>query len=498
MVKKPAKLYVPKEGDQCYDLSDHQGKLSVDYFKGLKKKGVKCVILRATYTKCASPFRLRVDAHFHHNIKAAIEAGMHIGCYHFMAALNNSESKKEAKFFLNEIEPYDEYIDLPCAYDYEFGVVTKDGKPRFTSAQAKKLGKTKMGEIAETFLNAVKDAGYEAMLYANVSFFNSYLPAKIYKKWKIWVAQYHVKCEYGHPYYMWQYTSTNGKLDRNKFGKQDTKPKSDKQAYTGTLPTLKLVKTNQEVIDDNIKWLRWICGDNDFHYGYTDKHGSKDSKDWNPNAHHNGCYFCGTNGKQKAGILDKDHTYCCNPLIHAAWAHGGCVPKALEICQDGSSWDFHKGHGYDKTSLFDNLGHPDRKKLKKGDVLCRDTHVAEYIGNGKIAEASSGDDNVRHSEKWNKSIRIIDLTDSNYANFPRVHRFNGSVDTKCCMYHGEVGKRVELLQEFLKWYGYSIEKDGLFGDDTLKYVKKFQKASGLDNDGIVGEKTISAMKDARR
>lgn len=496
MAKKPAKLYIPKEGDQCYDLSDHQGKLSVDYFKALKKKGVTCVILRSSYTKVASPFRLRDDAHFDYNIKNAIAAGIHIGIYHYSAAISTSEVKKEAEYCLKAIKPYAENIDLPVAFDCEFG--PKSLSPRFTAAVAKKIGKAGMGKIVRAFKDAIKAAGYEPMLYADLSMLNNYLPAGIYKEMKIWIAQYNSRCDYKHSYYMWQYTSSNGKLDKNEFGKQDTKKKSDGKAYPGTLPSMRLVKTNQEVIDDNVKWLRWICGDNDFHYGYTDKHGSKDSKDWNPNAHHNGCYFCGTNGKQKAGILDKDHTYCCNPLIHAAWAHGGCVPKALEICQDGSSWDFHKGHGYDKTSLFDNLGHPDRKKLKKGDVLCRDTHVAEYIGNGKIAEASSGDDNVRHSEKWNKSIRIIDLTDSNYANFPRVHRFNGSVDTKCCMYHGEVGKRVELLQEFLKWYGYSIEKDGLFGDDTLKYVKKFQKASGLDNDGIVGEKTISAMKDARR
>ena len=270
-----------------------------------------------------------------------------------------------------------------------------------------------------------------------------------------------------------------------------------KKKYTGTLPSTKLVKTNAEVIADAIKFGKWIAGDNTFHYGYTDKHGSDDPKKWDPNAHHNGCYFCGTNvdhgGRSKKGIVDYQHTYCCNPLIGACWAHGGCVPKALELCKKGSSWNFEKGTGYDKSSLFTNIGKPKKSDLKAGDVLCSDSHVAMFIGGGKIVEAAGGDDNKKGSEKWNNSIHVATLTDKRYAGFKRVHRFNSSVNTTCCMFHGEVGKRVELLQKFLKWYGYDITVDSLFGDATLKAVKAFQKAAGITADGIVGPNTIAAM-----
>lgn len=262
--------------------------------------------------------------------------------------------------------------------------------------------------------------------------------------------------------------------------------KEEKKTYADELPSTKLIKTNAEVIADAIKFLKWIAGDNDFHYG----HGKE--------AHHNGCYFCKTQPKSKknAGIKDYEHTYCCNPLIGAAWAHGGCVPKALELCRKGSSWDFGKGKGYDKSSLFANLGKPKKTNLKAGDVLCSDTHVAMYIGGGKIIEASGGDDNVKGSKKWNNSIRIATLTDKRYADFKRVHRFTGSVNTTCCIYHGEVSKRVELLQSFLKWYGYDISVDGIFGDATLKAVKDFQKKAGITADGIVGPNTITAMRKA--
>lgn len=216
------KLYIPTEGDQCYDLSDHQGALSVEYFKSLKKKGVTCVILRSSYTKVAR-FELHVDAHFHNNIRNAIAAGMHIGIYHYSSAIKEEESPKEAAFCLKTIKEYKKSIDLPVGFDCEFGPSHLD--PRFTSAVAKKLGKKKLGKIAKGFMEAVRDAGYEPMLYANLSMFTNYLPAKIHKKYKVWVAQYNVKCQYDHPYYMWQYTSTNGKLDKNRFGHQDTKQK---------------------------------------------------------------------------------------------------------------------------------------------------------------------------------------------------------------------------------------------------------------------------------
>ena len=271
--------------------------------------------------------------------------------------------------------------------------------------------------------------------------------------------------------------------------------KKSGQKYPGKLPSLKLEKTNAQVIADTIKWAMWIAGDNRFHYGYGQ------------HAHHNGCYFCGTQRlKKNHGIVNYEFTYCCNPFVGAAWAHGGCVPEALGKCQKCSSYDFHVGTGYDKSKLFDHVGHPAKKNLKAGDVLCRDTHVALYIGNGKIAEASSGDDNKPGSVKWDNSIHIKTLTDDNYKKFPRVYRFNGSVNVTVYIRHGEISDRVKDLQEFLNWYsgGEFFEKcgpaDGYYGDNTLKWCKKFQTDifGEKEADGIVGPKTIAAMGDVTR
>lgn len=269
----------------------------------------------------------------------------------------------------------------------------------------------------------------------------------------------------------------------------ENKTPVEKVGYSGILPTTTVRKSNAQVIADTIKWAIWIAGDNRFHYGYTNK--AKDA-----NAHHNGCYFCGTNGKQKRNMLDPKFTYCCNPFVGAAWAHGGCVPKALSLCRNTSSWDFGKNSGYAKSSLFTNLGHPAKSSLKPGDVLCKDTHVALYIGNGKIVEAGSGDDNIRNSTKWNNSIRVTTLTDARYKGFLRVHRYNSSVNAVITMYYGEVGSRVELWQKYLNWYfGKTVVTvDGIYGDTTLKYTKQFQeKEVGKgQGDGWVGPRTLAA------
>lgn len=256
-----------------------------------------------------------------------------------------------------------------------------------------------------------------------------------------------------------------------------------------TLPTLALKKTNAEVIADAIRWAKWIAGDNRFHYG-------KGS-----GAHHNGCYFCGTQDKLKKGkgVTDYEFSYCCNPFVGAAWAHGGCDQTALTLCRKCNSWDFAEGRGYDKSPKFTKLGHPAKSALKAGDVLCRETHVALCIGDGKIAHACHEDDNVRKSKSWNSSIAVETLTDKNYKDFPRVYRYNGSVnESNLLIRFGEISNRVKQWQVFLNRYNKKnvVVEDGIFGDATLKYTKAFQTAQKIAVDGIIGTNTLTRANKA--
>lgn len=61
---------------------------------------------------------------------------------------------------------------------------------------------------------------------------------------------------------------------------------------------------------------------------------------------------------------------------------------------------------------------------------------------------------------------------------------------------GMSGGDVKTLQRLLFADGYSVGKcgdDGDFGDDTEKAVLKYQHDHALDQDGIAGEKTLSAL-----
>ena len=261
---------------------------------------------------------------------------------------------------------------------------------------------------------------------------------------------------------------------------------AEPKGYTGKIPTLKITKTNAQAIADAIKWAKWIASDNRFHYGYG-KH-----------AHHNGCYFCGTQRLKKGhGIKEYEHTYCCNPFVGACWAHGACDPTARGMCQDCDSWDFGTGSdSYDKSPLFDKVS---TKSLKAGDVLCGDSHVALYIGNGKVVQAGHEDDNKINSKSWNDSIAV-----GTWNGYKRAYRYKGKVNASMALRHGEISDRVSDLQNFLNWYsdGKFFKEcgsaDGIFGDNTFKWVKMFQKDAGLTAGGVVGTKTIKAMENWKK
>ena len=154
--------------------------------------------------------------------------------------------------------------------------------------------------------------------------------------------------------------------------------------------------SREDVIAGACSWAAAIAEDNSFHYGYG-KHSM-----------HNGCYFCGTqpSAKKKAGIKDYEKTYCCNPFVTAAFAHGGGDPTCLKMCRNGKSYTTST---FRKSKVFKSMGKLDSSKLEKGDALCWSHHFALYIGGGKMAEAMTTDDNVPGSKKWNNSIHVTDL-----------------------------------------------------------------------------------------
>lgn len=58
---------------------------------------------------------------------------------------------------------------------------------------------------------------------------------------------------------------------------------------------------------------------------------------------------------------------------------------------------------------------------------------------------------------------------------------------------GSRGELVTLVQRRLKQRGWDIDDDGVFGDDTYRVVRAFQRRRGLEVDGEVGRRTWTAL-----
>jgi hypothetical protein len=175
-------------------------------------------------------------------------------------------------------------------------------------------------------------------------------------------------------------------------------------------------KAAAKVASTSAAWAKKIANDNSFHYGNG------------LHAHHNGCYFCGTQPKSKQKYVKQwEKTYCCNPFVTAAYAHGGKEPFMLDLCSRGKSY---MAPEFKRCDRFANIGHPAQSELKVGDLLCATAHVAIYVGNGKIAEACFSDDGKEYSAKWNSSIAVNTLTAKRYKSFKAgVFRYIGKTSS---------------------------------------------------------------------
>lgn len=476
----PAPKPTPTKKTKVIDVSAFQS--SINWSK-VKAAGIDGAMIRCGYRGYETG-KLNQDSMFADHIKGASKAGLKVGVYFFTEALNYSEGKQEAEYTLGLIEKMGIKLYYPIAIDTEAQSAPTE--------RAKNLSRTQRTEAIRGFCETIKSRGGAPMIYASTSWFENKLDmSKL--PYAVWCAQYYKECQYKGKVSMWQYTSegsvngVKGVVDMNECyitkasPMPKPKPTPSKKGYTGRYPDVHVKRDAAHVVGNAVNFGKWIAGDNDFHYGFGD------------HAHHNGCYFCGTNGAKKGHMKMWEHTYCCNPFVHACFAHGGLVPSMLKMCQQGRSYGFKQGEGYDASNLFKKIN---RKDAKAGDVFCSDCHVALYIGNGKIVHAGSEDDNVIHSDSWNKSICIGEWKDK-YYDPPRVYRFIGSVDADIVMRKGEVSGRVKDLQNYLIWFGTlpkSEKADGYFSDEVFNAVVKMQKALKVAPDGIVGNATLKAMR----
>ena len=134
------------------DVSYHQG--TIDW-KKVADSGIEFVMIRAGYGKNT------VDKKFLENIAGAHDAGLDIGIYWFIYAINEDDAIKNADFCAKTIEPYKDIVTMKVAADWEYdsdNYSIKNGIRQTTESRTR---------IVRAFLERLKSKGYEVCNYAN-------------------------------------------------------------------------------------------------------------------------------------------------------------------------------------------------------------------------------------------------------------------------------------------------------------------------------------------
>lgn len=176
------------------DMSQWQG--NVDWEK-IKDSGVDFVMLRLGYGKGRYGSKhCTMDSKFQSYVKGAKKVGLPIGIYFYSYAKNPKQALAEAEYTIEHLEGVD--VAFPVAYDIEDASIVKA------------TNKATRTEMARTYMETIKAAGYTPMFYCNQNWYDNYLDADKLEDYEFWYARYtYVEPDRNtYDYGMWQATST--------------------------------------------------------------------------------------------------------------------------------------------------------------------------------------------------------------------------------------------------------------------------------------------------
>lgn len=172
------------------DVSKWQGRIN---WHEARNDGVEFAILREGYGK-ESPNQ--IDKRFEENYRNAKAVGIPVGVYHYSYADSVEDARKEAQFCLKNIAG--KQLEYPVCFDIE---------DRTQLA----LSNRQRTDIVKTFCNTIESAGYYAMIYCNLNWWNNYLNKDELSKYDLWLAQWEVSAP-GVECGIWQ-KSDKGSID---------------------------------------------------------------------------------------------------------------------------------------------------------------------------------------------------------------------------------------------------------------------------------------------
>ncbi len=190
---------IRKDGNAQFGIDVSKWNKEIDWDK-VKEAGVQFAIIRVGY-RGSSTGALVEDPYFEENIKGAIAADIPVGVYFFTQAVNEVEAVEEASMVIQLCQDYN--LDYPVFIDTEGA--GGDGRADKLDAETRTL-------VCEAFCSTMKNAGYDAGVYASRNWLNENLNADDLDQYITWLAEYREAPLYQGYYQMWQYSS-NGSID---------------------------------------------------------------------------------------------------------------------------------------------------------------------------------------------------------------------------------------------------------------------------------------------
>jgi GH25 family lysozyme M1 (1,4-beta-N-acetylmuramidase) len=166
------------------DVSKWQGTIN---WASVKDAGIQFAMLRSSYGSSS------VDSTFETYYQQAKANGIAVGAYHYSYATTIAKATTEVNFLISKLNG--KQFEYPICVDIE-------------DTSQSSLDQETLTEIALTYLEKLRDAGYYPIIYANKKWFLYRLDDSKLTYYNHWVAQWGSSITYTGNVGMWQYSST--------------------------------------------------------------------------------------------------------------------------------------------------------------------------------------------------------------------------------------------------------------------------------------------------
>ena len=176
------------------DVSSHQGEID---WQAVAADGVEFAFVRAVYRGYGTG-KLVVDENCIANIEGAQAAGIDVGVYVFSQAVTQAEVLEEASTVLTLLEGHQ--LQLPVVFDVE--------KVNDSEARTNALSVEDRTNLTIAFNDAIKNAGYDTMVYHNTEMGAMLLDLTKLTDCPKWFAGYNQEFYWPYKFNVWQYSES--------------------------------------------------------------------------------------------------------------------------------------------------------------------------------------------------------------------------------------------------------------------------------------------------